>query len=86
MTANEIGLRLNDPKATEMSKRERVIDQLRGFVRDSGAKQADIARDTGIDPGVISRFARGERGLNAETFSVLCGYFDLELRPRKRGS
>lgn len=67
-----------------MSKYILVNEQLRRRIKDSGVSQADIARETGIDPGVISRFARGERGINDETFALLCKYFDLELRPRQK--
>lgn len=61
-----------------------VSEQLRKAVSDSGESLREIARQSGIDIGVISRFLRRERGINDETLSVLCKYLDLELGPIPR--
>jgi transcriptional regulator with XRE-family HTH domain len=61
-----------------------VIHQLRNVVQSSGVSQADIAKETGIDPGVLSRFVRGERGITDATFAKLCQFFNLELRPARQ--
>jgi len=48
--------------------------------------QADIARGAEIDPAVLSRFLSGKRTLNMATFTKLCDYLQLELRPIAKSS
>jgi len=61
-----------------------VSEQLKDAIVASGVSQAEIARETGIDRGVLSRFNRGERGISDATFSKLCEFFNLELRTIQR--
>lgn len=42
------------------------------------------ARETGIDPGVIRRFMRGERSLTLDTASKIADLLGMELRVKKR--
>ncbi len=42
-----------------------------------------IARAAGIEPATLFRFREG-RPIKSMTVDLLCEYFDLELRPRKR--
>lgn len=64
--------------------KETVSDQLVKVIKSSPLSLRAIAREVGSDIGVLSRFVNGETGLNSKTFSRLCTFFDLELRPRKR--
>lgn len=66
-----------------MSNKTSLSEYLRQRIRDCGASQQDIANETGIDPGQISRFQRGERGVNIETVERLLDFFDLEVQPRQ---
>ena len=61
--------------------RPSVSDQLRKAIQECPLSQNQIARNAGVDPGVLSRFMRGERGITDETFSKLCKFLRLELRP-----
>lgn len=42
-----------------------------------------IARQAGIEPATLFRFLEG-RPIKSMTVDLLCEYFDLELRPKKR--
>jgi hypothetical protein len=44
----------------------------------------EIARQTEIDNGNLSRFVDGKRGLSIENFDRLCRFMDLELQPREK--
>lgn len=61
-----------------------VLDQLRQAIRESGLSHHELSKRTGVAQPIISRFVSGERSLQGETFSVLCSFFRLELRPKKR--
>ena len=56
----------------------RVSESLRAAIRESGRTQADIARATGINQSVISRFMAGD-GLRSENLDVLAEHFRLVL-------
>jgi transcriptional regulator with XRE-family HTH domain len=60
-----------------------IIQQLRELVIASGKTQVEIERDTGIRQPTISRFLRGERGLNLVDIDKLADYLGLELRPKE---
>ena len=67
-----------------------VSDQLREIILSRGPGHA-IARAAGVDPGIVSRFLRHERGLTLETLDRLAESLGLRLveipraagRPRK---
>jgi transcriptional regulator with XRE-family HTH domain len=50
-------------------------------------QQAELARQTGLSEGQISRFLKGERGLSLESIDKLLDVLGLEIviRPRQRG-
>lgn len=58
-----------------------IIQQLRQLVAASGKTQVEIERDTGIRQPTMSRFLRGERGLNLADIDKLAEYLGVELRP-----
>lgn len=59
------------------------------FLRARLAKECEtyslnsIARDARLEPATLFRFLQG-KPLKSMTVDILCEYFDLELRPRKR--
>lgn len=63
---------------------EALAEALRQAITASEMSQATLAQETGIDPGVISRFIRGERSLSLETASKIADLLGLELRPKKK--
>lgn len=68
-----------------MAKRaDTVTGQLRAAVLAAGVRQRHIAEATGVSTSSLSRFARGERGLDGSSVDALCAYFGLELTPAAR--
>jgi len=65
-------------------KRKTVSRQLIRAISANHQTLRAIARETSIDIGILSRFVRGERGINDETLSVLCKHLGLELRPIRK--
>jgi transcriptional regulator with XRE-family HTH domain len=66
------------------TKRKKTVSEtLRAAVGDCGDSLAEVARQTGIDVGNLSRFVRGERGLSVENLDILAEYLNLELVSRK---
>ena len=60
-----------------------VSETLRALLQGRCDSLAEVARQTGIDVGGLSRFIRRERGLSAENIDALADYLGLDLRPRK---
>jgi hypothetical protein len=59
-------------------------DQLRRAVIDSGVSRYRISVESGIAESVLSRFVRGERGLNSDSIDRLMECLGLEIRPRRK--
>ena len=57
-----------------------MAERLRRAIRNSGMDQKTIATKAGVDPGVVSRFMRAERGITLAVFERLCKLVGLELR------
>ena len=60
-------------------KTESLSDQLRWHIDHSGQTQHQIANRAGIDPGVLSRFMRGERTIVMRTADRLAAHLGLRL-------
>jgi ribosome-binding protein aMBF1 (putative translation factor) len=58
---------------------EKLAEALRAAIQASEHSQASIAKETGIDSGIISRFVRGERTLTLSTASRIADMLGLEL-------
>ena len=58
--------------------RATISDQLREIILSRGPGHA-VARSAGVDPGIISRFLRHERGLTLETLNRLAEALGLRL-------
>jgi transcriptional regulator with XRE-family HTH domain len=56
-----------------------ICDQLRQAIQDSGKTHYRIGKDAGVKPEMVSRFARGERDVRAETFAKICIALGLRL-------
>jgi transcriptional regulator with XRE-family HTH domain len=69
-------------------KRTKVnaVERLREALRNSGQSLFAVARSSGIDYAVLSRFMSAKRGMNLETAARLMEYLGLELRPAKKGA
>jgi plasmid maintenance system antidote protein VapI len=59
-----------------------VSEQLRKAILASGESQYAMAKATGVDQAVLSRFIRGERGIGSDTFAILCKHLGLTLGPK----
>ena len=57
---------------------ERLSDQFRRAIEESGTSRYRIARETGITESTLSRFVHGA-GANSEALDRLAAYFELEL-------
>lgn len=66
-------------------KKLNAVEQLREAVRQSGQSLYAVAKGSGVDYAVLSRFMHGERGLNLDTAARLMEHLGLELRPVKKG-
>ena len=66
-----------------------IAEQLRVMVQEAmwkrGVQQAELARQTGLSEGQISRFLKGERGLSLESIDRMMDALGLEIviRPRR---
>ncbi|MCE9556752.1 MAG: helix-turn-helix domain-containing protein [Planctomycetes bacterium] len=50
----------------------KILDQLRRAMERSGKSRYAIFKETGIDQGTLSRFARGQCGLSMENVEKVC--------------
>jgi transcriptional regulator with XRE-family HTH domain len=64
---------------TGNDKRPTVTDQLRQAIKAWPFRQSDLARQADVEESSISRFVRGERGLNEDSINNLCHVLRLEL-------
>jgi plasmid maintenance system antidote protein VapI len=62
-----------------MSPRSTIIDQLQKAIAASGETEYAIAKASGVDTGVLSRFVRGERSITLATAAKLCSHLGLRL-------
>lgn len=69
-----------------MAKTQTFTDIIRAAAKADGRTWYALARDSGINPAVVGRFFKGERGLNLGTAEKLCRVLGLTLRPEPRGS
>ncbi len=51
-----------------------LSDQLRGLIEDSGKSRYEIAKATGVDQAVLSRFMHGKGGLSMPVLDSLAEY------------
>jgi hypothetical protein len=58
-------------------------DDLRQAVRDSDRTRYAIAKETGIDHAMLSRFVRGQAGMSLKAIDRLMECLGLEIRARR---
>lgn len=63
--------------------RQNVVKRLQAAVAESGESLYAVAKGSGIDYSVLTRFMNNERGMNLTTAARLMDYLGLELRPVK---
>lgn len=63
-------------------KQHSIVERLRQIIADCGHTEYAIAKGAGVSQSVVNRFAHRERGISFETAAKLCGFLELDLRPR----
>lgn len=58
---------------------ESVSQSLRRAIAESGQTYMEIEEKTGVDPGRLSRFMHGKRGLTLAAVDALAKHFGLTL-------
>lgn len=69
-----------------MTSRQPISDVLRDAINASGLPFQVLEKATGVLRQSLTKFARGESGINADAADKLAVYFGLELRPVKRSA
>jgi DNA-binding phage protein len=64
-------------------RRNAPSEFLKAAITTDGRPLTRIAREAGIDHGILVRFVNGERGMTMRTVDRVCGVLGLELRPRR---
>jgi len=65
-------------------RRADIEGQLRRAIEKSPLTQYQLAKVSGINKGILSRFIRGERTITLATAARLAEALDLELRPASK--
>ncbi len=58
-----------------------VSDRLRAAIAAAPVSRYRMAMETGVSQSVLSRFVRGERGLDLSSVDRLAAYLELDLVP-----
>jgi plasmid maintenance system antidote protein VapI len=66
-------------------KRESMTEALRRAIAESGMAHIALARATGVQRASIMRFMHGTQSLRLDVADKLAAYFELELRPKRKG-
>lgn len=61
-----------------------LADQLREYARKCSLRPAEICRQTGIKPSLMSQFLGGHKFLGVENMNALAEVLGLELTERRR--
>ncbi len=71
-----------------MAKRaaEKLTDQLRQAIEDSGLTRYQIAKETGIDESALAKFYNGHRGLSMAALNALGEFLQLTIIMRRKPS
>ena len=63
----------------ETTEPKTISDQLREIIKASGRTGYEMAKESGVDAGRISRFLRGERSLQLDAVDKLAPVLGLQL-------
>lgn len=69
-----------------MQRNSTPTEILKAAIAIDGRPVTRIAKDAGVDHAILSRFVRGERGINLSTFDRVCGVMDLGLQRRRKSA
>lgn len=61
------------------SKRERLTEQIRRLVNESGFTKAELAKETKIDRSTLSRLCNGERFIGSADLDALADFLRLRV-------
>lgn len=61
-----------------------IVKELQAAIERDGRSLRALARDAGVSPIQVSRFVRGERGLNSPAVDALCEALGLTLTPKPK--
>jgi transcriptional regulator with XRE-family HTH domain len=74
-----------------MARKRPFSQQIRDVIEARGLTLAELGGLTGVDPTIIGRFLKAERGLSAESLDKIAAALDLRVietagaKPRKKG-
>jgi ribosome-binding protein aMBF1 (putative translation factor) len=74
---------MNMDKSKKRKRPMTVCDQLREAIRSSGWTHYRVGKQAGIKPEIVTRFAKGERDIRAETFAKIAAALGMELALKK---
>lgn len=63
--------------------RQPLAELIRNAVTADGRSLRQLAAESGVDHGILSRFLRGRRDITIETAQRLCDVLDLHFQARK---
>lgn len=63
-----------------MARQERISDQLRDAISNSGLSRYRIAKETGLSESLLSRFMSSQRGLSLDAIDKLGLHLGFSLR------
>jgi transcriptional regulator with XRE-family HTH domain len=69
-----------------MAKRKpnKLTDQIRQAIDESGLTRYRIAKETGIDESALAKFYNGHRGLSMDALNALGDYLELTIIMRRK--
>jgi hypothetical protein len=79
-----LGGLLPRPNPAFCSMGEGMVERIFRAMRESGRSLRDLARESGLGAGQLSRFVRRERSLKLPQAAKLCEALGLELVQRKK--
>ena len=68
------------PRRKKQDRTVTLSEQLRTAIVDSGLSLQQLARETGVDVGSLSRFVRAERTLTLDSVDRLATHLRLSLK------
>ncbi|MDG1510503.1 MAG: helix-turn-helix transcriptional regulator [Mariniblastus sp.] len=76
--------------AEKLTGSNKLTDQLRQVIDDSGVTRSRIAQETGISEATLSKFHLGQRGLSIDALNALGEFLQLKItlgrKPESKGN
>ena len=67
-------------------RRQKLSNQIRRAIKDSGLTRYRISQETDIDEGTLCKFFNGQCGLSMKALDRLGDYLDLNITTRRKPS